>query len=77
MSAELNELAAVVVGWQHAIMCPIKKEKRWIYALYPNEEEARRHGQRHDLNTGKLLEDAADVRPIYAIPDSRSKAASQ
>jgi hypothetical protein len=54
------------VGWQHAIMCPIKHEKRWIYALYPTEDDARRSGQRHDPNTGALIEDAADVRPLYA-----------
>jgi hypothetical protein len=36
------------MGWQHAIMCPLKHEKRWIYALYPTEDDARRSGQRHD-----------------------------
>jgi hypothetical protein len=54
-----------IAGWQHALdPCPVTGVKRWIYAIAPTEEQARRDG------AGAFNTRQCDVRPLYAaLPD--------
>lgn len=55
--------SADIVGWQYAIDCPLKGEKRWILTLCATEQDARQAGMRRDPSSGELLE-CLDVRPL-------------